>query len=136
MAGVKGNKAHANKTSYPNQKNNKKHPNVVLRKFSAMVENAKSDEEILCFQDACMSIGWRSSKVEYWSKKIPNIENIKNYIRDIINSRINKKALRGNFNPTASIWRMKQLGEKDTQEIKNTGSLDIRTIKFKKFNNE
>ena len=43
MAGIKGNKKHANKTSFPNQKNwgNKKHPAVVLRKLSQMIENTR-----------------------------------------------------------------------------------------------
>lgn len=122
MAGVKGNKAHANKTSFPNQKGNKKHPAVVLRKFSEIIENTKTDENILCFQDACLSIGWRSSKVEYWVKKIPVFENLKKDIQDIIISRVNNNALRNKFNATASIWRMKQLGEKDKQEIDNKSS--------------
>ena len=54
MAGKKGNKKHANKTSFPNQKNwrNKKHPAVVLRKLSEMIENARTDTNILCWQDA------------------------------------------------------------------------------------
>ena len=133
MAGKKGNKAHANKTSYPNQKNNKKHPNVVLRKFSEIIKNTKDDEDILCFQDACLSIGWRSSKVEYWANKIPVFENIKKDIQDIIISRVNKNALTNKFNSTAAIWRMKQLGEKDkteqnitlTDKIDKIGKIDF-----------
>lgn len=133
MAGKKGNKAHANKTSYPNQKNRTKHPGVVLRKFSEIIKNAKQSEDILCFQDACLSIGWRSSKVEYWTKKIPVFENLKKDIQDIIISRINKNALNNKFNATASIWRMKQLGEKDKQEIESRNTHEIKTINFKKF---
>lgn len=130
MAGKKGNKAHANKTSYPNQKNNKKHPNVVLRKFSEIVKNAKADEEILCFQDACLSIGWRSSKVEYWAKKIPIFENLKKDVQDIIISRINKGALKSDYNATASIWRMKQLGEKDKIETENKNTHEFKGDPF------
>lgn len=125
MAGIKGNKSHANKTSFPNQRNwsNKKAPAVVLRKFKEMYENAKTDDNILCFQDACMSIGWRSSKVDYWAKKIPTFGSLKTDIQNIIVSRVNKNALFGDFNATASIWRMKQLGEIDKQEtnLKNDG---------------
>jgi hypothetical protein len=53
--------------------------------------------------------------------KFPVFESIKKDIADIIIARINKNALKGDFNPAASIWRMKQLGEKDTQyqEVKS-----------------
>ena len=81
MAGIKGNKKHANKTSFPNQKNNKKCPKVVARKFLQMEKNASVDEDILCFEDACKSIGWRGSKVDYWVKKIPIFENLKKDIQ-------------------------------------------------------
>ena len=96
MAGIKGNKKHANKTSFPNQKNwgNKKHPAVVLRKLSQMIENTKKDDTILCYQDACISVGWRSSKIDYWLKKIPSFANLKKDIQDIIISRVNQKALK------------------------------------------
>lgn len=126
MAGIKGNKKHANKTSYPNQKNNKKHPNVVYRKFSQMIKNTYDDENILCWQDACMSINWRDSKVNYWCGIIPVFATLKNDIQNIIISRINKNALNNDFNATASIWRMKQLGEKDKQEIENK-NININT---------
>lgn len=98
-----------------------KSPKVVLRKFTEMLNNAKDDKDILCFQDACMSIGWRSSKVDYWVNKLAVFETFKKDIQDIITSRINKGALHGDYQPTASIWRMKQLGEKDQQyqEIDN-----------------
>jgi hypothetical protein len=128
MAGKKGNKAHANKTSYPNQKGHNKHPNVVFRKFAKMIQNTKDDENILCFQDACISIDWRSSKVEYWCKKIPVFKNLKKDIQDIIISRINKNALKNKFNATASIWRMKQLGEKDKIEHERSGEQGLNII--------
>jgi hypothetical protein len=133
MAGIPGNKKHANKTSYPNQKQyTGKHPNVVFRKFAAMIKNAKKDDEILCFQDACISIDWRSSKVEYWCNKIPVFKNLKKDVQDIIISRVNKKALKGDFNATASIWRMKQLGEKEKveQNININSIEDIDKISF------
>jgi len=33
---------------------------------------------------------------------------------------VNRKALEGDFNATAGIWRMKQLGERDKTEVHNT----------------
>lgn len=124
MAGKKGNKSHANKTSYPNQKDNTKHPNVVMRKFIEMINNSMSDDDILCFQDACISVEWRPSKIDYWVNKIPVFEDIKKDIQNIIISRVNKNALKMKFNATAAIWRMKQLGEKDSSDLNfntNTG---------------
>ena len=117
MAGIKGNKAHANKTSFPNQKNHSKNPKVVMRKVMEMYENAKKDPKIRCFHDACQSIGWRDSKVDYWIKKIPIFETLKKDIQKAIVSRINNGGLDGNFQPAMSIWRMKQLGEVDSKEI-------------------
>jgi len=127
MSGQKGNKKHASSTSYPNQKNNKKNPAIVLRKFKEMIANSKEDENILCFQDACASIEWRDSKVNYWCSIIPIFATLKTDIQNIIVSRINRGALKGDFNPTASIWREKQLGERDQQEIKQTNTnLDVK----------
>ena len=136
MAGKKGNKAHANKTSFPNQKNNKKNPKVVVRKFLQMVENAKNDDNILSFQDACLSIGWRSSKVDYWVNKIPIFETLKKDIQDIIVSRINRGALKGDYQPASSIWRQKQLGEKDQQyqDLTSKGYKIIQTPTITFFN--
>jgi len=93
----------------------KKSPRVVIKKFNQMLDNAKNDENILCWQDAVKSIGWRHSKVDYWINKLPVFGNLKKDIQQEIISRVNKKALINKFNSTASIWRMKQLGEKETQ---------------------
>ena len=92
-----------------------KNPKVVIRKFREMLENAKNNEDVLSFQDACASINWRDSKCNYWASKLPVFATLKKDIQDTIVRRINKKTLKGDYNPTASIWRMKQLGEKDTQ---------------------
>lgn len=119
MAGKKGNKNHANNTSYPNQKNNKKNPRIVLRKFLEMLENAKVDDEILSFQDACASIKWRDSKVNYWCTQIAIFATLKTDIQNTIIRRVNKNALKNEFNATSAIWRQKQLGEIEKQEVDN-----------------
>lgn len=106
------------------QKGNKaaaKNPKIVLRKFREMLENAKKDDNILCFQDACASINWRDSKVAYWCNKLSVFETFKKDIQNVIISRINRESLRNNFNSTASIWRQKQLGERDQQYQELTG---------------
>lgn len=118
MAGKKGNKAHANKTSYPNQKNNKKEPRVIYRKLAKIYENVIEDKgnNITSWQSACLSISWRVTKMDYWCEKTPIFGTYKKEIKEVIISFVNNKALKGDFNPTASIWRMKQLGERDRQE--------------------
>ena len=80
-----------------------------------MRDNAKDDKEILCLQDAIHSVDLYSSGLNYLIKKFPVFESIKKDIEDLILARINKGALLGDFNPASGIWRMKQLGEKDTQ---------------------
>lgn len=102
----------------PFQKGNKlasKSPAIVLRKLKEMYSNSLNDSNILSFQDACFSVGWRPSKIAYWTKKLYVFELFKSDIQNAIISRINKEALKNKFNATASIWRMKQLGEKDQQ---------------------
>ena len=87
-----------------------------------MRENAKNDDDILSLQDAILSVELYTTSLNYIIDKFPVFENIKNDIKDIIISRINKKALKSDFNPTASIWRMKQLGEKDEKVVDNKSS--------------
>lgn len=93
----------------------KKEPKVVLRKFQEILKNAIDDQEILSWQDACLSIGWRVTKCDYWVGKHSVFETIKKEVHNIIISRINKKGLKGDYNPTMVIWRSKQSGETDTQ---------------------
>jgi len=84
-----------------------------------MYANTEDDEEILCFSDACKSVGFRDSHFDYLMKKFPVFESTKKDIQKRIVSRINKAALNNDKNVTASIWRMKQLGETDKVENHN-----------------
>jgi len=136
MAGVKGNKKHANKTSFPNQyyEYEKWTEKAVFEILFKMLENAEKDENILCLQDAIISVKLYSSSLTYLIDKFPKFVNIKSDIQNVITSRINKNALTGEFNATASIWRMKQLGEVDKQEVKthNINENNDVTIKIVK----
>jgi hypothetical protein len=85
--------------------------------FEEMFLNSEEDNNILCFNDACKSVEFRHSHIEYIIKKFPVFEDYKKDIQETIISRINKEALTNNFNSTASIWRMKQLGERDNKEV-------------------
>lgn len=92
-----------------------RNPKVVYRKFLEMLVNAANDKTIRSYEDACASIGWRDSKCNYWSKKLPVFATLKSDIQATIRRRINNGALDGDFHAAAAIWRMKQLGERDTQ---------------------
>lgn len=91
--------------------------------FDQMYSNAKTNESLLCFNDVCKSVGYRFSHIEYFIKKFPVFENYKIDIQQELISRINKGALVGDFVPAPSIWRFKQLGERDesTHNLKNNG---------------
>ena len=85
--------------------------------FEKMLHNTIHNDDILCMQDAIMSVDLYRSSVDYLLDKFPVFGKIKEDVNDAIISRINKGALTGKFNPTASIWRMKQSGETDQQQI-------------------
>lgn len=99
-----------------------KSPKVVLRKFNEILYNAKNDNRILSWQAACLSIGWRVTKCDYWAEKISVFGNIKKEVMQIIISRINNGVLLSDYNPTGGIWRMKQCGEKDEKTVDNKSS--------------
>ncbi|MCP4987265.1 MAG: hypothetical protein GY928_14800 [Colwellia sp.] len=90
--------------------------------IETMRDNAKNDEGILSLQDAILSVDLYTTSLNYIIDKFPVFENIKKDINDIIIARINRGALKGDYNPTAGIWRMKQLGEKDEKVVDNKSS--------------
>ena len=61
------------------------------------------------------------------------LEDYKKAINDRVISRINQEALKGDYNPTAGIWRMKQLGEKDTQHQDHTTKGESLNVSPKKW---
>ena len=99
-----------------------------------MRSNAENNEKILCLQDAIHSVNLYSSAMTYFMEKFPVFASIKKDIQEIITARVNAKALSGEFNATASIWRMKQCGEKDESAINhqnNGASFEPPVIRFK-----
>jgi hypothetical protein len=90
--------------------------------------NAFKSNDVLCVQDAFFSIDMRPTTAHYLINKFPELEDIKKDINDVVICRVNKGALEGDYNPTAGIWRMKQLGEKDQQfKDHTTGGDKINT---------
>ncbi len=87
--------------------------------FIEMLEFSKTDG-CLCVQDAFLHIDMPSSTFYHLVEKHDVLEYIKRDIMANISSRVNKKGLTGDFNATMSIWRLKQMGEKDSKEITQT----------------
>ena len=104
----------------------------VLSLFDKMRDNTITNDDILSLQDAHHFVNMFHSTLYYLISKFPELDNYKNDIANIIISRINKGALKGErsggYNSTAAIWRSKQLGEKDTQHQKteHSGEVNIK----------
>lgn len=90
-----------------------------LSMFEQMFEYSKTDN-CLCVQDAFLHVGMPSSTFYYLISVRKELEDIKKDIDASVISKINRGGLKGDFNPTASIWRMKQLGERDKTEVTQT----------------
>lgn len=88
-----------------------------LKAFGDMLAFSAINESVVSVQQAYIDFGMPSPTYYYLINKFPVLENIKKGINDIIISRVNKGAINNEMNPTACIWRMKQLGEKDKQEV-------------------
>ena len=86
--------------------------------FLSMLEYSKTDE-CLCIQDAVLNAEMPISTFYNLIEKHKVLEDIKRDIDAAIISKVNRGGLKGDFNPTSAIWRMKQLGEKDKTEVHN-----------------
>tara|TARA_R110002051_G_C8769409_1_gene503328 strand:+ start:8010 stop:8405 length:396 start_codon:yes stop_codon:yes gene_type:complete len=87
--------------------------------FKQIVEDAKKGE-YLSIQEAVMHSIYPRSVFYYLCEKFKDLDDLKKELNDTIIAVINKGGLKGDFNPTASIWRMKQLGESDKTEVNQT----------------
>ena len=105
-------------------------------RFEDALKYAQENDECLCMQDAVAQTGIPTTTFYYLIDNHKELKSIKEDINSEIIRRINKKALQNKFSASPAIWRMKQLGEKDKTEIENTGHIEVRTIKFKKYKNE
>jgi len=84
--------------------------------FTELIDIVVKDEDFLSFQDVTLY----NDKIPYSTfyyllNKFPILDSFKKQLNDIIISRVNKGALKGDYVSTPAIWRMKQLGEKDQQ---------------------
>jgi uncharacterized LabA/DUF88 family protein len=108
----------------PAQKGNKYAQKYTLDEamelFIIGLEYAESNDNCLSLADAIKQTTIAYSTYDYLAEKHEVLGYIKNDTKTEVTRRINKHALKGEFNATSSIWRMKQLGEKDKTEVQNT----------------
>ena len=88
--------------------------------FEKALSYAIESNDCLCVQDAVAQSGIAHTTFYDLCKQFNVLNDIKKNINENVIMRINRGGLKGDFNPTASIWRMKQLGEKDKTEVANT----------------
>lgn len=105
-----------------------------LPRFEDALKFALDDEKnCLCMQEAIMYSGIPSSTFYYLTDNHTVLESIKRQINDAIIIRVNKGAITGQYKETASIFRMKQLGERDKVDVNHMndgGKFEPPVIKF------
>ena len=91
--------------------------------FEDIIERAKKGE-FLSIQEAVMNAPYTRQIFYYLCDRFEDLDSIKEELNDVIVAIVNRNALEGTYNATASIWRMKQLGERDEkhQDITTNGS--------------
>lgn len=104
-----------------------------LPRFEDALKYATNTDDCLCIQDAIKQTGIPSRTFYHLADTEEVLRNIKDSINDTIIIRVNKGALHGELRETASIFRMKQLGERDKIDIDHTnagGKFEPPSIKF------
>lgn len=81
--------------------------------FIKGLEYAEQNNDCLSLHDAIKQTSIPYSTYDYLAEKHEVLGRIKKDTMIEVLRRINKGALKGDYQPTSSIWRMKQLGEKD-----------------------
>jgi hypothetical protein len=109
--------------------------NALPRFEDALNFTLDDEKNCLCLQEAIMYSGIPSSTFYYLSDNHKVLETIKKKMNDAIIIRVNRGAITGKYKETASIFRMKQLGERDKMEIDHTTageSFNVKPFKFRR----
>lgn len=111
---------------------------VAEKLFIELLEFVQDDKnDILCQQEAYIKFPKTTHKNYYYLlDKYPKLHKFKAAICDAITARVNRGALREKMSATAAIWRMKQNGEKEVQEIKQFHNFEIEPIEWIKEDKE
>ena len=101
--------------------------------FSRMLRVAESDDDVLCMQDVLKhpDIKLYRSGLDYLVGKFPDFGKYKRDIQDVIISRVNRGAIKGDFAGTPAIFRMKQLGEEDRTTVDSNVNANINGFSVK-----
>ena len=113
MAAKRDEKGRLLKGSSLNQKYDKEEVFAIFERLA----KACIEGEYLSLQECQMNSGMRPRSFYVYAEKYPELEDLKRQMNDGIIANVNRMGLEGKFNPTAAIWRMKNLGEKDRQEV-------------------
>jgi len=113
---VRDDKGRLAKGSMLNQKHNKADLIVLFEELAQKC----IDGEYLSMQECQMNSGLVPSTFYDVAEKYSELEDYKRQMNDAIIANVNRMALGNKFNATASIWRMKNLGEKDKTEVDMT----------------
>ena len=103
-----------------NQYGRKYSKEEAIELFENALYYAINSDDCLCVQDAVAESGIAHTTFYDLCKQFKELNDIKKNINENVIRRINRGGLKGDFNPTASIWRMKQLGETDKTEVTQT----------------
>lgn len=113
MAVKRDEKGRVTKGSNLHQKYNKEE---VIKVFEELAKKCIAGE-YFSIQECQMNSGMRPRTFYDYAEKYPELEDLKRQMNDGIIANVNRECLTGKMNPTAGIWRMKNLGEKDRQEV-------------------
>jgi hypothetical protein len=101
--------------------------------FETIYQEAKQGK-FLSLQQAFIESDVRPSTERWLCSKYKVLATIKKDIADAIANEINKGGLKSKFNPAMSIWRLKQLGEKDEQKTDiTTNGKDVNNTPIVNF---
>lgn len=90
--------------------------------FEQGAEWAAIDEDALCIQDVFLWMKMPCSTFNALVREHKVLASIKEDMQSSIISRVNAKALTSGFAAAPAIWRLKQMGESDQQNINVTSS--------------
>ena len=90
--------------------------------FIIGAEYASNNEDCLCIQDVFIHMEMPCSTFNLLVRQHDVLSSIKESMQASIISRVNKKALESGFAAAPAIWRLKQMGESDQQNINLTSN--------------
>ena len=95
--------------------------------FIKGLEYAESQHDCYSLADAIKHTEIPYSTYDYLAERYEVLGRIKKDTKTEVSRRINKGALLSELQPASAIWRLKQLGEVDSKEIKQT-NIDVTPL--------